>query len=544
MQEQPDSIINKLILRLRSLAKKLERFAEITEHRMNHRSSIWFYDHAKAYDLKFKSLCIYALITPNSTAEINHFFGRSTTGQPLRKRAMFGGYWIDEADSYFQNDVIGNLDLEKAKWGKYKQFDVYNMLWKNLNAFFAKEPEEIIKYLKNDIDNADLQDALGEIDQVYVFVNTAIETIPLEFWKGEMKAFSNSIKRIERFLNNTMFHAWISAEIELKILPEIAYMQEVFEFKTHAEDPIKGLLDFIPIDENKITFCLKTMDSRLDEIKQIQSKFYEFCNDLNNLYVMPNFMLREKMDANGKRLGLYMDDVVKDLEKLSTKYDWLQKKAVKKDAKSVLEKAYAFQKMVEILKSKYDPIKTVQINEFLSEIKIAKAIASKEFEAMCDYKSGVGKTDVDFKIDTPDGAILLEVTAPRKSDFVKEHTQHFLMDIDDRSYPVTQSMYVETPEHIKLQDVILNKCTKKVCVCHEKAIKECPDKKLDNDLELAVIVEPIKFPVKQGENSTLHAIVVFENDLFDGDFDMGDYSAVRKTRGLAPQLLKVIRRGV
>lgn len=524
MQEQSDALINKLILGLRSLAIKLERFVAITEDRMNHRASKWFYDHAKAHDQKFKSLCFYALITPENTTKINRLFGISTTTlQQLRKRSMFSSYWIDESDSDFLNDIIDKLDREKAKWAKYKKFDIEQKLRKSLDAFLKKEPEEIAKYLKNDIDDADLIVALNEVNEIYKFINIAIEKIPQEYWTGETKAFSDSIKTIAQFLNTQMYQAWISSEIKKTVVPEIAYMQKVFGFQTSMDDHSKSLLDFMQIDDSKIIEYLESVDSRLKEIKQMLSKFSKFCNDLNNKYVVPNFMLHEKMDANGVRRGLYIDDVVKDLEVLSARHDWL---------KLVLDKAKKMQAIVETLKKKYDPEDVAQVNEFLCEIKIAKAIIDQKLSATYDYKmcaensinkKGQEKSDVDFKIDTPDGSILLEVTTPRKSDFVKRHTHHTFMSIGDRVCPATESVYPEIPELIKAQNVILNKCTKRICLCHKKAIHQCPDKTRDKDTVVVEAVEPIKFSLKKQDDTTLHVIVIFEKDLFDGAFDIHDY---------------------
>lgn len=518
MQKRTDATVEMLILSLKGLANKLERFRTVSESRMNRRASIWFYDHAKAHNEMFKSLGLYALIRQGST-NITSLL----TEQQLRRTPLSASYWIEEADSCFQNDVIGKLDREKANWGKYKQFDVYNMFWNKLNNFLRKEREEIKTYLQNDIVKIDPDEVINEIDQINTFLNIAIAEIPLEYWKGEVQDLANEVKSIEKFISNMIYNSWLVDRIKQTILPEIGYLQGVFGFQTHADNPLKGLLDFIQIDESKIIECFGALDLRLDEIKQIQSKIDAFSNEINNQYVVANFMLHEKLDDNGMGFDvMYFDDVVKELEDLSQNQVWLT---------PVLQKAKEKQKIVEDLKTDYCPGKTAQINEFLCEVKIAQAIASEGLKAACDYKTndsnnkiqkGQVATDVDFKIDTPDGSILLEVTSPRKSDFIKEHTFYTPMKIGGRDCQWAESAYKETPEHIKADAVLLNKCSRTVCACHKKAIQECPDKKHDNDHVVKKEIVPIKFPLKQNIY-TLHAIVVFEKNLVNGNSDVNDY---------------------
>lgn len=518
MKKPTDDTVEKLILILKGLANKLERFRTVSESRMNRRASIWFYDHAKAHYESFKSLSIYALITQDTT----HWFETIPTEQMLKRTPINDSYWIDEANPDFLNDVIGKLDQEKATWGRCKSLGLYKMLWNKLSQFLTKEREEIKTYLQNDIVKIDPDEVINEIDQINTFLNIAIAEIPLEYWKGEVKNLANAVKKIEIFLVEKRYHTWLTIKIKQKILPEIGYLQGVFGFQTPRNDYIKGLLEFMQIDGSKIIECFGALDLRLDEIKQIQSKIDSFCEEIKNQYVAGIFMLHEKLDANGMRLdSVYFDDVVKELEDLSKNQVWLT---------PVLQKAKEKQKIVEDLKTDYCPEKTAQINEFLCEVKIAQAIASEGLKAECDYKTndsnnkiqkGQAATDIDFKIDTPEGSILLEVTSPRKSDFIKEHTFYTPMKIGGRDCQWAESAYKETPEHIKADAVLLNKCSRTVCACHKKAIQECPDKKHDNDHVVKKEIVPIKFPLKQNIY-TLHAIVVFEKDLLTGNFDVND----------------------
>ncbi len=333
----------------------------------------------------------------------------------------------------------------------------------------------------SNIDEHTLNRFITECDKIKTFIDTANIEIPRKYWRGEINQLTNSISGLQQFIMRFQnewgkSNTWINGEIQKRTLPEIHYVCEVFGLNNTDISTTDKLLKLMEITDETINKPAYELHTRVDEMKLMFCKIVQLCSDIQNDYI--------EIDRSFCHKPIRANQSIKKILPLGS------------------DKRAKISKIIRHLKKNYTPEQASQLNEFLSEVRIAIAIAKAKPEANveCDYttpESGIGKTDADFKIGTDVGSILMEITSPRKSDFIKDHTFYEAHNSGELGITLSKSAYKEFPEYIKAKNVILNKCQK-------------------NGV-------PIKFPELSKE--TLNVIVVFENSAL-GYLDHHDYIEV------------------
>jgi len=168
-------------------------------------------------------------------------------------------------------------------------------------------------------------------------------------------------------------------------------------------------------------------------------------------------------------------------------------------SQELLTKAKELREEYEKSPKTFQKHKLLQLKQTMFEIRFAAAINRTNCIAQNEYKAGIGKTDVDFKVtDINQQEWLIELTNPRTSDAVKENTKILKNGIQE--YSSTTSDNINSSE---VRDIIKT----------QKAIFS----KVANDNN-----QPIKFPLTM-ESKAYHIIVISMNSFNGYSSDEDDY---------------------
>jgi hypothetical protein len=192
---------------------------------------------------------------------------------------------------------------------------------------------------------------------------------------------------------------------------------------------------------------------------------------------------------------LLSKDAIDNLSKLQ----WCQKLIGKGQS---LMKEYDKSKLQKL--SSFSEDSLLQLKQTMFEIRFAAAINRTDCVAQNEYKAGMGNTDVDFKVtDTNQQEWLIELTNPRTSDAVKEHTKILKNGIQQYLSTTSPQDNTNSPE---VRDI-------------EKTQKAIWSKVANKE------GKPIKFPLIR-EYEAYHIIVVSINSFNNSSSDKWDYQNI------------------